>query len=40
MATLEAKMSQKLAGIARKPLFQVFLDVCKTYAFLDRGWCL
>ena len=35
--TLEAKLAQNLAGVAHKPLFQVFLDVCKAYSSLDRG---
>ena len=39
-ATLEAKLAQKLAGIAHEPLFQVFLDVRKAYDSLDRGWCM
>ena len=39
-ATLEAKLSHKLAGLVHEPLFQVFLDVPKAYDFLDRGRCL
>ena len=39
-ATLEAKLAQHLTGIARKPLFRVFLDVRKAYDFLDRECCL
>ena len=38
--TLEAKLAQQLAGIAHKPLFQVFLDVRKAYDSLDRERCL
>ena len=33
-ATLEAKLTQQLAGIANEPLFQVFLDVHKAYGLL------
>ena len=36
-STLEAKLYQHLSGIAQKPLFQVFLDICKEYEPLDRG---
>ena len=39
-ATLEAKLDQQLAGLAHEPLLQVFIDVCKAYASLDRGRCL
>ena len=39
-ANLEAKLAQHLAGIAHKPLFQVFLDVCKAYYLIDRRRCL
>ena len=39
-ATLEANMVQQLAGILHEPLSQVFLDVCKAYDSLGRGWCL
>ena len=39
-ANLEAKLAQHLAGLAHKPLFQVFLDVHKAYKSLDRGRCL
>ena len=39
-ATLEAKLSQQLAGLAHEPLFQVFLDICKAYDSMDRGRCL
>ena len=35
--TLESRLEQQLAGIAHKPLFQVFLDVRKAYDSLDRG---
>ena len=36
-ATLEAKLEQQLVGISHDPLFQVFLDVQKSYISLDRG---
>ena len=36
--TLETKLVQQLAGITHKTLFQVFLDVRKAYAYLDRCW--
>ena len=39
-AILEAELAQQLAGIAHKPLFQVFLDVRKSYDSLNRGWCM
>ena len=39
-ATFEAKLAQHLAGLTHKPLFYVFLDVCKVYTSLDRGRCL
>ena len=35
-AALEANLAQQLAGLAHKSLFQVFLDVCKTYGSLYR----
>ena len=35
---LEAKLAQKLSGIAQNPLLQVFLDVRKAYGSLDREW--
>ena len=34
-AKLEKNLAQKLEGIARKPIFQVFLDVQKAYDLLD-----
>ena len=40
IATLEAKLFQKLAGVSHKPLFQVFLYVRKAYDSLDRGRCM
>ena len=40
MANLEAKMAQKLSGLAHEPLFQVFLEIHKPYDSLDRGRCL
>ena len=36
-ATLEANLNQQLAGLAHKPIFQVFLDMRKAYNSLDRG---
>ena len=39
-STLEAKLAQQLAGIAHKPLFQVLLDMHKTYNPLYRGWSM
>ena len=39
-ATLEAKLSQKLAGIAYDNIFQVLLYVRKAYNLLDRERCL
>ena len=38
--TLDAKLDQYLAGLAQKPLSQVFLDTCMIYYSLDRGLCL
>ena len=38
--TLEANLSQQIAGMAHEPLFQVFLDILKSYNSLDRGLCL
>ena len=35
-ATLEAKLDQQLSRLVQKPLFQVFLDICKVYASLVR----
>ena len=35
--TLEEKLAQQLVGISHEPLFQVFLDVWKAYASLNRG---
>ena len=40
IATLEAKLAQKLAGLAHDPLFQVFLDIYKAHDSLDRERCL
>ena len=34
-ATPEAKLAQQLAGLAREPLLQVFLDVRNSYDWLD-----
>ena len=39
-ATPEAKLYQQLAGLAHETLFQVFIDVRKAYAPLDRGVCM
>ena len=39
-ATLEAKLAHQMAGLAHKPLFQVFLDVRKAYNSLDKERCL
>ena len=39
-ATLESNLDQQLAGLAHKPLFQVFLDIRKSYDSLDRVRCL
>ena len=35
-ATLEDKLVQKFVGICHEPLFQVFLDVKKSYNLLNR----
>ena len=40
MENLEAKLAQKLAGLAPKPLFDFFLDMWKSYDLLYRGRCL
>ena len=37
---LEAKLDHNLSWPIHKPLFQVFLDVHKTYGLPDRGLCL
>ena len=34
------KLEQKLAGVVHDPLFQVFIDVQKSYDSLDRGRCM
>ena len=34
---MEAKLEQQLTGIVHEPLFQVFLDVRKSYDSLDQG---
>ena len=39
-STVQAKLVQQLAGLAHKPIFQLFLDVRKAYKSLDRGRCL
>ena len=39
-ATLEANLAQYIAGIAHKPLFQVFLYILKTCDSLNRERCL
>ena len=38
--TLGEKLTQQLVGLAHDPLFQVFLDVRKSYDSLDRGRCM
>ena len=35
MGTMEANISQQLAGIFNEPLFQVFIDMQKANASLD-----
>ena len=40
MATLGAKLDQKLVGLVQEPLFHVFLDVRKAHDLLDRKLCL
>ena len=37
---LKVKLVQQLAGILQKPLFQVFLDVKKSYDSLDQTQCM
>ena len=37
---MEAKLGQQLAWIVREPLFQVFIDVRKSYDLLYRGRCI
>ena len=39
-ATLKTKVSQQLDSLTHEKLFQVFLDVWKSYDLLDRGRCL
>ena len=39
-ATMDTNLEQQLAGLAHKPLFQVFLGVRKAYDLLDREQCL
>ena len=39
-ATLEENLSQQLAGIFHKTLFQVFLDAQKAYNVLDQERCM
>ena len=36
-SNVEENMAQQLAGLAHEPLFQVFIDIQKSYNFLDRG---
>ena len=38
-AALEANLAQQMVGITHKPLFQVLLDVQKSYESLDRERC-
>ena len=33
---MKAKMAHQLVGLTNKLLFQVFLDVCKSYLSLDK----
>ena len=37
---IEAKLAHQLAGIVHEQLFQVFIDVRKSYNSLDRGRCM
>ena len=37
---MEAKLEQKLVGVVHEPLFQVFIDVQKSYDYLDRWRCM
>ena len=39
-ATLEAKLSQHIYGLAHKPLFRIFIDVHNAYDSLDRVQCI
>ena len=39
-AAMEAKLTQQLALLIHESLFQVFLDVGKSYESLDRGRCV
>ena len=39
-AIIESKLEQQLAGIVHEPLFQVFIDVSKTYNSLDWVRCM
>ena len=39
MENMEAKLAQQLAGMVHEPLFQVLLDVKKSYDSVDRGRC-
>ena len=39
-ATIEANLAQQLVGIVHEPLLQVFIDMKKSYDFLDRRRCM
>ena len=39
-ATMKTKLAQKLTGMVHEPLFQVLLDVQKSYHSLDRVVCM
>ena len=39
-AIMEAKLEQQISGRVHEPLFQVFIDVRKSYDSLDRGRCM
>ena len=38
--TMEEKLTQQLVGLVHETLFQVFIDVRKSYDSLDRGICM
>ena len=39
-ATLQVKLAQQMAGLAREPLFQVFWGIIRAFNSLDRGRCM
>ena len=39
-ATMEAKLAQKIEVIVHEPLFQVIIDVQKSYDYFDRSLCV